>query len=68
MKNLKRTLCLILILSLCLGICTPAMGAGSSGSDLKTTISGAARWIVNNVSDPGSVDYFWTVFSVARSG
>jgi hypothetical protein len=67
-KNLKRTLCLILILSLCLGICTPAMGAGSSGSDLKTTISGAARWIVNNVSDPGSVDYFWTVFSVARSG
>ena len=68
MKSLKRTLCLILILSLCLGVCAPAAGAANSGSDLKTVINGAARWIVNNVSDPGSVDYFWSVFSVARSG
>ena len=68
MKNLKRTLCLILILSLCLGICAPSAGAGYSGADLKSAVNGAARWIVNKVSDPSSGDYFWTVFSVARSG
>ena len=68
MKTLKRTLCLILILSLCLGICAPSAGAGYSGADLKSAVNGAARWIVNKVSDPGSGEYFWTVFSVARSG
>ena len=68
MNDLKRTLCLILILALCLGACAPALGAGSGSADLKTAINGAAGWILSAVSDPGAGDYFWPVFSVARSG
>ena len=66
MKSLKRTLCLFLILVLCLGLASPALGAGSS--DLRNAVNGAARWILSAVPDPGAGDYFWTVFSVARSG
>ena len=68
MKNLMRTLCLILILSLCLGLASPALGAGTDKSQLQNGVNGAARWILNAVSDPGAGDYFWTVYSVARSG
>lgn len=66
MKTLKRTLCLILSLVLCLGLASPALGAGSA--DTKNAVNGAARWIQNTVPAPKGVDYFWTVFSVARSG
>ena len=68
MKNLMRALCLVLVLTLCLGLASPALGAGSGSADLKSAVNGAAKWILGTVSDPGAGDYFWTVFSMARCG
>ena len=66
MKNLLRGLCLILVLALCLGLLAPA--GAVSDSTRKNAVNGAARWILNAVSDPGAGDYFWAVYSIARSG
>ncbi len=68
MKKLLRSVCLILVLALCLGLYAPALAAGSGSTDLNTAINGAARWILSMVPDPGNGDYFWAVISVARSG
>ena len=68
MKTLKRALCLILVLALCLTLSLPALGAGAGGSAVGNAVTGAARWILSTVPDPGEGDYFWVVLSVARSG
>lgn len=69
MKKTLRSLCLILVLALCLGLFGPAL-AMPGKSTRKNAANGAARWILSAVSAPGADGYGadWAVISLARSG
>jgi hypothetical protein len=69
MKRTLRSLCLFLVLALCLGLFAPALALPGKAT-LKNAANGAARWILSAVSAPGADGYGadWAVISLARSG
>ena len=69
MKKLLRSLCLLLALTLGLGLLAPALALPAKAT-LTNSVNGAARWLVSAVSAPGADGYAadWAVISLARSG
>lgn len=64
----KRTLILLLVLTMIFGIVSPAFAAGTP--DLNSEIQTTANFLLNKITEPrfGSIGGEWTVLSLARSG